>query len=89
MNEILTITYCMILLGCACACWRLYKGPDTLNRILAFDYLSACIISLIALHSIQIQTDRYLEMILIFSLLGFATVISFMEAFFGRLRRKG
>ncbi len=66
---------------------RLFIGPQTLDRILAFDYLSGVIIALITVHSIQVKAFSYIEMILIFSLLGFATIISFMEVYFARLKR--
>lgn len=77
------VLYLSFVIGVA----RLFKGPKTLDRILAFDYLCGLIIALIAVHSIQIKSFSYIEMILIFSLLGFATVISFMEVFFVRLRK--
>lgn len=79
------ICYCFIVIGIFCGFYRLLMGPNTLNRILAFDYLTACIIALIAVYSAQHQTTEYLEIILIFSLLGFATVISFMEVFFAKM----
>ncbi|MEC7838597.1 MAG: monovalent cation/H+ antiporter complex subunit F [Chlamydiota bacterium] len=78
-----SILYLSFLLGLV----RLFIGPRTLDRVLAFDYLCGVIIALITVHSIQIGSFSYIEMILIFSLLGFATVISFMEVFFARLKR--
>lgn len=83
-----TICYLLLIAGIACGFYRLIKGPNTLNRVLAFDYLSACIIGLIALYSVQYQTTEYLELILIFSLLGFATIICFMEVFFAQLIKR-
>lgn len=69
-------------------CYRLIIGPDTLNRLLAFDFITACIIGFIILYSIESISLDYLEVILIFSLLGFATIICFMEAFFYLKREK-
>lgn len=77
--------YVMIILGLVCGFYRFIIGPNTLNRILAFDYLAACVIALIVLYCIQNRNDDYLEVILIFCLLGFATVITFMEVFFYKL----
>jgi multisubunit Na+/H+ antiporter MnhF subunit len=78
----------MLLASLGCGFYRLARGPSLLDQILAFDYVSVCILALIALRSMYLGTDVYLELILIFSLLGFATVISFMEVFFARRQRK-
>ena len=78
----------MLIISLACGLYRLSRGPRLLDQILAFDYLCICILALISLRSMYLGTDVYLELILIFSLLGFATVISFMEVFFAHLKRK-
>ncbi|MFT4551576.1 MAG: multisubunit Na+/H+ antiporter MnhF subunit [Chlamydiales bacterium] len=77
----------ILLTSLLCGAYRLARGPSLLDQILAFDYICVCILSLITLKSIYLGTDLYLEIILIFSLLGFATVISFMEVFFARLKK--
>ena len=89
MMTIIFIFSALILLSSlGCGFYRLARGPRLLDQILAFDYICICILALITLRSMYLGTDVYLELILIFSLLGFATVISFMEVFFARLQRK-
>ncbi len=88
MIILFSLSAIMLLTSIGCGFYRLIRGPRLLDQILAFDYICICILALICLRSMYLATDIYLELILIFSLLGFATVISFMEVFFARLQRK-
>lgn len=88
MEWVFRLCYLLLSLGLLLGFLRLSKGPDILNRILAFDYCCACTVGLVAVYSVQAGTDAYLELVMIFSLLGFATVICFMEAFFSRIKEK-
>lgn len=82
IESALVICYISLTIAFLLGCYRLVVGPDILDRLLAFDFLSSTIIGLIVIISIASRTMEYIEVILIFSLLGFATVISFMEVFF-------
>lgn len=82
MSVTLILSWGFIVLGGGCGIWRLWIGPNTRNRILAFDYLCCTIVAAMVLHSFEKVSALYLELIMIFSLLGFATVIAFMEVFF-------
>ena len=84
----LQASYYLLTLGLLLGLIRFVRGPDILNRILAFDYCCACVLGLVAVYSFQVQSGRYLELVMIFSLLGFATVICFMEVFFARVREE-
>lgn len=88
MSWALPATQILLIVSLALGFYRMVKGPRTLNRILALDYICGCIVGLIAIHSIQKVTVDYLEMIVIFSLLGFATVISLMEMHFAMAKEK-
>lgn len=57
---------------------RLVKGPTVLDRILAFDLIATSIVGMIALLSVLWRTPLYLELILIFSLLGFVGTVAFV-----------
>lgn len=61
---------------------RFILGPSTLDRILAFDLMAICIIGVVILFSIQTSTSFYLEILLIFGLLGFTTTVAFMDSLF-------
>jgi multisubunit Na+/H+ antiporter MnhF subunit len=68
---VLTIS---ILLGLI----RLARGPSIIDRVLAFDLIATCAVGMIVLLSIQWHTSLYLELLLIFSLLGFLTTVAFV-----------
>jgi len=68
--------------------YRLLIGPGLLNRILAFDLIALCIIALTILFSLMNGSHHYLEIILIFCLLGFITTIAFMDMLFRALVQK-
>jgi multisubunit Na+/H+ antiporter MnhF subunit len=54
------------------------RGPTVLDRILAFDLITTCAVGIIALLSMKWQTSDYLELILIYSLLGFSGATAFV-----------
>ncbi len=69
--------------------YRLFVGPNTLNRLLSLDYLCVCIISFICIYSIDKRIEEDIEILLIFSLIGFASVLSFIEVYFYKQQRGG
>lgn len=57
---------------------RLVRGPTVLDRILAFDLIATSIVGMIVLLSVVWRTPLYVELILIFSLLGFVGTVAFV-----------
>lgn len=57
---------------------RLVRGPTVLDRILAFDLIATSIVGMIALLSVKWRTPLYLELVLLFSLLGFVGTVAFV-----------
>jgi multisubunit Na+/H+ antiporter MnhF subunit len=58
--------------------YRLAKGPTVMDRILAFEIIATCSVGMIVLLSIAWRSPFYLELILIFSLLGFVGTVAFL-----------
>lgn len=58
--------------------FRLARGPTVLDRILAFDLIATSAVGMVVLLSILWRTPVYLELILIFSLLGFVSTVAFV-----------
>jgi multisubunit Na+/H+ antiporter MnhF subunit len=56
---------------------RLAQGPTLMDRLLAFDMIAISAMGMLVLLSIQWQIAFYLELILIFSLLGFLNTVAF------------
>ena len=51
--------------------WRLLRGPDMPDRILALDTLSINSLALLVLAGLQYGTNLYFEVALVMSMLGF------------------
>lgn len=68
------VTYaCGVMLAVAilAALYRAATGPTVFDRMLAFDLVATCGVTLVALLSILWKTGIYLELILVYTLLGF------------------
>ena len=78
---------CILMLTAAIvlALARIARGPTVLDRILAFDLIATCAVGIIVLLSMKWHTADYLELILIYTLLGFSGTVAF--AFY--LQRRG
>lgn len=69
-----------IVIACALVCislmlnlWRLFKGPELSDRILALDTMYINSIALIILFGISIGSDLYFEAALLIAMLGFVS----------------
>lgn len=68
----------LLALGIVLALVRMARGPTVLDRVLAFDLIATCAVGIIALLSMRWQTNDYIELILIYTLLGFSGATAFV-----------
>ncbi len=73
-----TVCYTMLIISIFCGIYRLFKGPTVVDRMLAFDTITVCVIGLIVIFSITRHTVLFQDLILIFCLLGFASTVAFV-----------
>jgi multisubunit Na+/H+ antiporter MnhF subunit len=75
------ITICLVLLAAAAllALHRVIVGPTVLDRIVGFDMVAICIVGMVVLLSVLWDTDLFIELMLIFSLLGFVGTVAFVS----------
>ena len=59
--------------------YRLFRGPDAVDRVLALDTLAINLIGLIVLAGIVYSTTMYFEAALLFAMVGFITTVSFCK----------
>ncbi|HEX2150441.1 MAG TPA: K+/H+ antiporter subunit F [Stellaceae bacterium] len=59
--------------------YRLFRGPDAVDRVLALDTLVINLIGLIVLAGILYGTTMYFEAALLFAMVGFITTVSFCK----------
>jgi multisubunit Na+/H+ antiporter MnhF subunit len=74
----LRIGFGALVLAILLALIRLVRGPTVLDRILAFDLIATSAVGMVALLSVLWRTAVYVELILVFSLLGFAGSVAFV-----------
>ncbi|OCS85577.1 Na(+)/H(+) antiporter subunit F1 [Caryophanon tenue] len=68
------IAICMILMV-----YRMVKGPDASDRVVALDAIGVALISLVGLFSIMADTSYYLEIILLLAILSFIGTVAFSK----------
>ncbi len=76
-----TASLCFLILSAAIvlALCRLMAGPTVLDRVIGFDLASTCLVGMIGLASVLWNTDLFIEIMMIFALLGFVATISFVS----------
>jgi len=67
---------------------RLAMGPTVVDRMLAFDLIAVSGVGIIAVVSVMLATTAYLELILIYSLLGFVGTVA-LTTYLQRTRERG
>lgn len=75
----LQICFVMLALAAVLALYRVLAGPTALDRIVAFDMVAICVVGMVVLLSVAWKTDQYVELMLIFSLLGFVGTVAFVS----------
>ncbi|WP_291987091.1 K+/H+ antiporter subunit F [Candidatus Accumulibacter sp. ACC007] len=76
LNAAVEIAFVMIATALALNIYRLLVGPDTTDRILAFDTLGINSIALLVLYGISTNSTAYFEVALLLALLGFVGTIA-------------
>ncbi|WP_439573776.1 K+/H+ antiporter subunit F [Phreatobacter sp.] len=71
LSLVLPVAFAMVTLAMALNLWRLVKGPDAADRILALDTLSINTIALVLLLGMAWATKAYFEAALIIAMMGF------------------
>ena len=74
----LVVLAAMMLIGVSLLlnAWRLFRGPDATDRILALDTLYINAAALIVLYGIQIGRTYFFEAALLIALLGFVSTMA-------------
>lgn len=75
----LKIGFAVLTISVLSGLYRLARGPSVLDRILAFDMIATCSVAMVVLLSVTWKSPHYVELVLIFSLLGFFGSIAFLS----------
>jgi multicomponent K+:H+ antiporter subunit F len=68
-----------IVLALLLTLYRLFRGPDIIDRVLALDTLAINLIALIVLAGIVYDTTMYFEAALLFAMVGFIGTVSYCK----------
>lgn len=68
--SVLSVSVAMVL-----CLWRLVRGPQPIDRVLAVDTLYLNTVALVLLLGIRLQTNLLFEAALIVAMLGFASTV--------------
>ena len=71
-----TIALAAVALAVLMNLYRLFRGPDAVDRVLALDTLVINAIALVVLAGILYGTAMYFEAALLFAMVGFLTSVS-------------
>lgn len=73
------VAFVGICLAAALALYRLVRGPDVLDRVLALDTLVIDSIALVVVTGIWFRSSLYFEAALLFAMVGFLTTVAFCK----------
>ncbi len=71
---VLTLTLGMVMM-----LYRILRGPQLADRVLAADALSLHMVGIIVLLAIRLQTDVFFDAALIVAIIGFASTLAFAQ----------
>jgi len=76
LNAALEIAFVFIAVALALNLYRLLRGPDLCDRILALDTLGINAIAMLVLFGIRSASTAYFEVALLLALLGFGGTVA-------------
>ena len=76
LNAMLAAAGVMLLAAMALNVWRLLRGPDATDRVLALDTLYINTVALLVLSALAYGRELYYEAAILIALLGFVGTVS-------------
>ncbi len=76
LSTVIPIAYALVALAFLMSFWRLLRGPDAPDRILALDTLYVNTIALLVLLGIHLGSAIYFEAALLISMMGFVGTVA-------------
>ncbi|WP_417582723.1 K+/H+ antiporter subunit F [Nitrincola sp.] len=76
LNTTIYIVSAFVCIALVLNLWRLLRGPDLSDRILALDTMYINSIALILLYGMHMGTNLYFEAALLIAMLGFVSTVA-------------
>ncbi|MFN3590589.1 MAG: K+/H+ antiporter subunit F [Thermaurantiacus sp.] len=83
LSIVVPLTYAMLGVAMILNLWRLVKGPDAVDRVLALDTLTINVIGVVMLLGIAIGTKVYFEAALLIAMMGFVGTVALSKFLLG------
>lgn len=88
ISIVVYICFVPLAIAAGLALNRVLRGPTMLDRTIGFDMLATTVVAAVVLVSVLWHTQLYIELMLIFSLLGFVGTIAFISYLHADLRQR-
>lgn len=79
LEWVIKISLICITLSMLAMIYRVIKGPSVSDRVVALDALGICLVAVIALVSIMLKSNAFLEVILLIGILAFIGTVAFSK----------
>lgn len=79
LSEMLFVAVIILSLSILGCMYRVLKGPSMPDRIIALDAVGIQLIAIVAILSIMLRTQAFLEIILLIGILAFLGTIAFSK----------
>ena len=76
LNAMVLVALSMLGVALVLNAWRLFRGPDATDRILALDTLYINAAAVIVLYGVHIGRPEFFEAALLIALLGFVSTMA-------------
>lgn len=76
MNTFFGIALVIVSLAMVALIYRIVKGPTVSDRVVALDAMGITLIAIVALLSVVVKTEFFLEIILLLSILAFIGTVA-------------
>ena len=79
LDKVIHVSIFMITLAMLGLIYRVIKGPSTPDRVIALDGIGINLIALVALISMVLKTDVFIDIILLIGILAFIGTVAFSK----------
>jgi len=69
----------LLTVGMLVCLWKIVKGPQLPDRVLAADLLSMKVVGLVVLLGMALRTDLYFDAALVVAIIGFVSTVAFSQ----------
>ncbi|MEM7625378.1 MAG: monovalent cation/H+ antiporter complex subunit F [Planctomycetota bacterium] len=78
----------VLCVGMALCLWRLIRGPELADRVLAADLLALHVVGLVVLLTIYVGDLVFFDAALVVSIIGFVSTVGFSQYIYATAKRK-